>query len=77
MEAFIPLQDESLMQYCECTNNFINAIINEYFNSFEIHKYYIDKYEQPYYSVLSCLQDIGYNVEYELLQEAFYKIALI
>lgn len=39
------------MQYCECTNDFVNAIIDDYFNSFEIHKYYINKYEQPYYAV--------------------------
>ena len=57
------------MQYCECTNDFVNAIIDDYFNSFEIHKYYIDEYEQPYYGVLSYLHDIGYTVEYELLQE--------
>ena len=48
----------------------MNAIINDYFNSFEIRKYYINKYEQPYYGVLSYLHDIGYTVEYELLQEA-------
>ena len=36
------------MQYCECTNDFVNAIIDDYFNSFEIRKYYINKYEQPY-----------------------------
>lgn len=58
------------MQYCECTNDFVNAIINDYFYSFEIRKYYINKYEQPYYGVLSYLYDIGYTVEYELLQEA-------
>jgi len=58
------------MQYCECTNDFVNAIIDDYFNSFEIRKYYINKYEQPYYGVLSYLYDIGYTVEYELLQEA-------
>lgn len=58
------------MQYCECTNDFVNAIIDDYFNSFEIRKYYIDEYEQPYYGVLSYLHDIGYTVEYELLQEA-------
>lgn len=58
------------MQYCECTNDFVNAIIDGYFNSFEIRKYYINKYEQPYYGVLSYLHDIGYTVEYELLQEA-------
>ena len=52
------------------TNDFVNAIINDYFNSFEIRKYYINKYEQPYYGVLSYLHDIGYTVEYELLQEA-------
>ena len=28
------------------------------------------EYEQPYYGVLSYLYDIGYTVEYELLQEA-------
>lgn len=39
------------MQYCECTNDFVNAIIDDYFNSFEICKYYINKYEQPYYAV--------------------------
>ena len=39
------------MQYCECTNDFVNAIIDDYFNSFEIRKYYINKYEQPYYAV--------------------------
>lgn len=33
-------------------------------------KYYINEYEQPYYGVLSYLHDIGYTVEYELLQEA-------
>ena len=58
------------MQYCECTNDFVNAIIDDYFNSFEIRKYYINKYEQPYYGVLSYLYDIGYTVEYELLPEA-------
>ena len=58
------------MQYCECTNDFVNAIIDDYFNSFEIRKYYINKYEQPQYGVLSYLYDIGYTVEYELLQEA-------
>lgn len=73
MEAFIPNPNESLMQYCECTNDFVNAIINEYFNSFKIRKYYIDEYEQPYYGVLSYLHDIGYTVEYELLQEAYLK----
>lgn len=52
------------MQYCECTNDFVNAIIDDYFNSFEIRKYYINKYEQPYYGVLSYLYDIGYTVEY-------------
>ncbi len=46
------------MQYCECTNDFVNAIIDDYFNSFEIRKYYINKYEQPYYGVLSYLYDI-------------------
>ena len=55
MEAFIPNENGDLMQY---------------FNSFEIRKYYIDEYEQPYYGVLSYLHDIGYTVEYELLQEA-------
>ena len=70
MEAFIPNENGDLMQYCECTNDFVNAIIDEYFNSFEIRKYYIDEYEQPYYGVLSYLHDIGYTVEYELLQEA-------
>ena len=39
------------MQYCECTNDFVNAIIDDYFNSFEIRKYCINKYEQPYYAV--------------------------
>ena len=39
------------MQYCECTNDFVNAIIDDYFNSFEIRKYYINKYEQPHYAV--------------------------
>ena len=39
------------MQYCECTNDFVNAIIDDYFNTFEIRKYYINKYEQPYYAV--------------------------
>ena len=73
MEAFIPNPNEDLMHYCECTNDFVNAIINEYFNSFEIRKYYIDEYEQPYYGVLSYLHDIGYTVEYELLQEAYLK----
>ena len=52
------------------TNDFVNAIIDDYFNSFEIRKYYINKYEQPYYGVLSYLYDIGYTFEYELLQEA-------
>ena len=70
MEAFIPNENGDLMQYCECTNDFVNAIIDDYFNSFEIRKYYIDEYEQPYYGVLSYLHDIGYTVEYELLQEA-------
>ena len=70
MEAFIPNENGDLMQYCECTNDFVNAIIDDYFNSFEIRKYYINKYEQPYYGVLSYLYDIGYTVEYELLQEA-------
>ena len=46
MEAFIPNENGDLMQYCECTNDFVNAIIDEYFNSFEIRKYYIDEYEQ-------------------------------
>lgn len=73
MEAFIPNPNESLMQYCECTNDFVNSIINEYFNSFEIRKYYINENEQPYYGVLSYLHDIGYTVEYELLQEAYLK----
>ena len=63
-------ENRDLMQYCECTNDFVNAIINDYFKSFEIRKYYIDEYEQPYYGVLSYLYDIGYTVEYELLQEA-------
>lgn len=70
MEAFIPNENGDLMQYCKCTNDFVNAIIDDYFNSFEIRKYYIDEYEQPYYGVLSYLHDIGYTVEYELLQEA-------
>ena len=70
MEAFIPNENGDLMQYCECTNDFVNAIIDDYFNSFEIRKYYIDEYEQPYYGVLSYLHDIGYTIEYELLQEA-------
>ena len=70
MEAFIPNENGDLMQYCECTNDFVNAIIDDYFNSYEIRKYYIDEYEQPYYGVLSYLHDIGYTVEYELLQEA-------
>ena len=70
MEAFIPNENGDLMQYCECTNDFVNAIIDDYFNSFEIRKYYINEYEQPYYGVLSYLHDIGYTVEYELLQEA-------
>ena len=70
MEAFIPNENGDLMQYCEYTNDFVNAIIDDYFNSFEIRKYYINKYEQPYYGVLSYLHDIGYTVEYELLQEA-------
>ena len=26
------------MQYCECTNDFVNAIIDDYFNSFKIRK---------------------------------------
>ena len=39
------------MQYCECTNDFVNAIIDDYFNPFEIRKYCINKYEQPYYAV--------------------------
>ena len=51
-------------------NDIVNAIIDDYFNSFEIRKYYINEYEQPYYGVLSYLHDIGYTVEYELLQEA-------
>ena len=59
MEAFIPNENGDLMQYCECTNDFVNAIIDDYFNSFEIRKYYINKYEQPYYAVLSYLYDIG------------------
>ena len=29
----------------------ILIFIDDYFNSFEIHKYYINKYEQPYYAV--------------------------
>ena len=70
MEAFIPNENGDLMQYCECTNDFVNAIIDDYFNSFEIRKYDINKYAQPYYGVLSYLHDIGYTVEYELLQEA-------
>ena len=70
IEAFIPNENGDLMQYCECTNDFVNAIIDDYFNSFEIRKYYINKYEQPYYGVLSYLYDIGYTVEYELLPEA-------
>lgn len=70
MEAFIPNENGDLMQYCECTNDFVNAIIDDYFNSFEIRKYYVNEYEQPYYGVLSYLHDIGYTVEYELLQEA-------
>ena len=45
MEAFIPNENGDLIQYCECTNDFVNAIINDYFNSFEIRKYYIDEYE--------------------------------
>ena len=45
MEAFIPNENGDLMQYCECTNDFVNAIIDDYFNSFEIRKYYINKYE--------------------------------
>ncbi len=72
-EAFIPNPNENLMQYCECTNDFVNAIINEYFNSFEIRKYYINEHTQSYYGVLSYLHDIGYTVEYELLQEAYLK----
>ena len=48
---FIPNENGDLMQYCECTNDFVNAIIDDYFNSFEIRKYYINKYEQPYYAV--------------------------
>ena len=52
MEAFIPNENGDLMQYCECTNDFVNAIIDDYFNSFEIRKYYIDEYEQPYYTVV-------------------------
>lgn len=31
MEAFIPNENRDLMQYCECTNDFVNAIINDYF----------------------------------------------
>ena len=61
----------------QCTNDFVNAIINDYFNFFKIRKYYIDEYEQPYYGVLSYLHDIGYTVEYELLQEALYRIPSI
>lgn len=61
------------MRYCECTNDFVNAIISEYFLSFEIRKYYIDEYNQPYYGILSYLHDIGYTIEYELLQEAYLK----
>ena len=26
------------MQYCKCTNDFVNAIIDDYFNSFKIRK---------------------------------------
>ena len=73
MEAFIPNPNENLMHYCECTNDYVNAIISEYFLSFEIRKYYIDEYNQPYYGVLSYLHDIGYTVEYELLHEAYLK----
>lgn len=35
MEAFIPNENGDLMQYCECTNDFVNAIIDDYFNSFD------------------------------------------
>lgn len=38
MEAFIPNENGDLMQYCKCTNDFLNAIIDDYFNSFKIHK---------------------------------------
>lgn len=38
MEAFIPNENGDLMQYCECTNDFVNAIIDDYFNSFKIRK---------------------------------------
>ena len=72
MEAFIPNENGDLMQYCECTNDFVNAIIDDYFNSFEIRKYYVNEYEQPYYGVLSYLHDIGYTVEYKL---SAYKVA--
>ena len=38
MEAFIPNENGDLMQYCKCTNDFVNAIIDDYFNSFKIRK---------------------------------------
>ena len=38
IEAFIPNENGDLMQYCKCTNDFVNAIIDDYFNSFKIRK---------------------------------------
>ena len=62
MEAFIPNENGDLMQYCECTNDFVNAIIDDYFNSFKIRK---DLTEGLVYEWTNSMEQIhdGYSDE--------------
>ena len=74
MEAFIPNENGDLMQYCECTNDFVNAIIDDYFNSFKIRKDLTEGLVYEWTNSMEQIHDRYSDEEIKTLWSKLYEI---
>ncbi len=62
------------MQYCKCTNDFVNAIIDDYFNSFKIRKDLTEGLVYEWTNSMEQIHDRYSDEEIKTLWSKLYEI---